>query len=241
MLPDLRRWRQQYGDLLSFALITSGDPEANRKKFADAGTVLLQDGSEVSERYEAKWTPAALIVRPDGSVGSHLANGSDAIQRLVIQTARGADSIPAAEAGNNGHAAESLARIGQPAPALALPDLDGATVTLDAFRGERLLVVFWSPDCTFCEQMLDELKRIESNPPSHAPRLLVVSKGSAEANRAAGLRSPVLLDSGFAVGPQFGVSGTPSAVLIDERGHIASEVAAGAPRILALAGVKQTN
>src|SRR5438105_11137247 len=122
MLPDLQRWRQQYGDLLSFALITSGSRAENEKKFADAGTVLLQNGSELSALYEARWTPAALIVNPDGSVGSHLANGSDAIRRLIIETVTAMDSSRArSEAGDNGHVARSLARIGEPAPALSLP------------------------------------------------------------------------------------------------------------------------
>jgi peroxiredoxin/uncharacterized membrane protein YphA (DoxX/SURF4 family) len=242
MLPDVARWQQQYGELLTFAFVSSGSREDNQQKFATAGTVLLQSDSEVSELFEARWTPAALIVRADGSIGSPLANGSESIRRLIIQTVTASGSSFAAapaDANGNGQAGESSAQIGKPAPPLALPDLNGETVTLDDFRGERTLVVFWSPDCTFCEQMLDELKHIEANPPPHAPRLLVISKGSVEANRAAGLRSPVVLDSDFAVGATFGASGTPSAVLIDERGNIASEVVGGAPRVLALVGVRK--
>lgn len=242
MLADIGRWRQHYGGLLSFALISSGSREDNQQKFAEAGTVLLQSGSEVSELFEAKWTPAALIVKSDGSIGSALANGSDAIRRLIVQTVMSGGSNFAVKLfdGGNGHASESAAPIGKPAPPLALPDLNGKTVTLDDFKGARTLVVFWSPDCTFCEQMLVELKRIEANPPPSAPRLLVISKGSIEANRAAGLRSPVLLDADFTVGKQFGASGTPSAVLIDERGNVASEVVGGEPRVLALVGLKKT-
>jgi hypothetical protein len=45
-----------------------------------------------------------------------------------------------------------------------------------------------------------------------------------------GLRSPVLLDEQLAVGPAFGAPGMPSAVLVDERGNIASELAVGARR-----------
>ena len=50
-----------------------------------------------------------------------------------------------------------------------------------------------------------------------------------------GLRSPVLLDQGFSVGSAFGASGTPSAVLVDAKGNIASDVAVGAQAVLALA------
>jgi hypothetical protein len=56
-----------------------------------------------------------------------------------------------------------------------------------------------------------------------------------EENKAMGLRSPVLLDQGFSVGNMFGANGTPMAVLVDTEGNIASDVAAGAPDVLALA------
>ena len=48
------------------------------------------------------------------------------------------------------------------------------------------------------------------------------------------------LDDGFAAGSAFGATGTPSAVLVDERGRIASPVAVGAPEVLALVGADRT-
>jgi hypothetical protein len=79
-----------------------------------------------------------------------------------------------------------------------------------------------------------------SNAPEDAPRLLVVSAGSDEANREMGLASPVLLDQQFATGRAFGASGPPSAVLVNSENKIASEVAVGAPAVLELAGADQT-
>jgi hypothetical protein len=52
-----------------------------------------------------------------------------------------------------------------------------------------------------------------------------------------GLRSPVVLDEGFNAGQAFGAGGTPSAVLIDHEGNVASGVAVGAQEVLELAGV----
>ena len=49
-----------------------------------------------------------------------------------------------------------------------------------------------------------------------------------------GLSSPVL-DENLVVGRAFDAPGTPSAVLIDEQGKIASELAVGVPAVLALA------
>jgi hypothetical protein len=45
----------------------------------------------------------------------------------------------------------------------------------------------------------------------------------------------VLLDQSFAAGRALGVSGTPSAVLVNAEGKVASSIAVGAPAVLELA------
>jgi hypothetical protein len=87
--------------------------------------------------------------------------------------------------------------------------------------------------------MLPDLQAWEASPPKGAPRLLVVSSGDVEANQAQGFRSPVVLDQEFAIGRTYGSAGTPSAVLVDAEGKIASHVEVGAPAVLALAGIRQ--
>jgi thiol-disulfide isomerase/thioredoxin len=144
---------------------------------------------------------------------------------------------------DNGQAAEQAVpaglKIGEPAPPVRLRDLKNRKVNLTDFRGERTLVPFWNPGCGFCRQMLPELREWEQIPPEGAPKLLVVSSGTKEVNREIGLSSTVVLDQQFAVGSTFGTSGTPSAVLVDEEGKVASEVGVGAPGVLALAGGRQ--
>jgi hypothetical protein len=88
--------------------------------------------------------------------------------------------------------------------------------------------------------MLPDLRDWEAVPQEDAPKLLVISAGTKEANEAMGLGSTVALDQSFAVGRAFGASGTPSAVLVDEEGRIASEVAVGAPAVLELASAGRT-
>jgi len=101
------------------------------------------------------------------------------------------------------------------------------------------LLLFWDPGCGFCQHMLDDLQAWEAHPPRGAPRLLVVSTGSVETNRGLGLRSTMVLDQNMSVGSTFGANGTPMAVLVDAQGKMASALAAGAPAVLALAGVDQ--
>jgi len=52
-----------------------------------------------------------------------------------------------------------------------------------------------------------------------------------------GLLSPVVLDHDYTVGDAFGVEVTPSAVLVDVEGCVASEVAEGAKTVLKLVRV----
>jgi hypothetical protein len=69
------------------------------------------------------------------------------------------------------------------------------------------------------------LNKWEANPPEGPPRLENVSLGTVGANSEMGLTSPVVLDQWFVVGRAFGTSGTPSAVLVDAQGKVASEIA----------------
>jgi peroxiredoxin len=125
--------------------------------------------------------------------------------------------------------------VGEPAPHLALPDLHGRMVDLSDGHDRAVLVLFWSPDCVFCQQLLDSVRAWERERRSDGRGLLVVSTGSVEANRALGLRSPVLIDEARRVMRAFGAHGTPMAVLVDATGAIGSPLAAGVAEVRALA------
>ncbi len=239
LLPDVARWQRDLNDQLTIALISRGATEVNRLKSTEHGVqqVLLQRNREVAEAFHAPVTPAAVVVLPDGSIGSNLAQGADEIHALVAATTQHAQSATPAPGGCNCGKNQSLplmleAQVGQTAPDFLLPGLDGQPVKLANFHGRSTLLLFWNPGCGYCMRMLDALKAWERE--AADVQLLVISTGSIDANRALGLQSPILLDDGFAVGRAFGASGTPSAVLIDSQGRLASPVAAGADDVLAL-------
>ncbi len=234
LLPDVAKWQREHVAKLQVALISRGTVEANRAKVTEPGvtTVLLQKDHEISEAYKAFGTPSAVLVRQDGTIGSPVAQGADAIHALITTTLNPPAAAPRAPAGP---------KIGEPAPDFSLPDLAGKTVKLSDFRGKQTLVLFWRPSCGFCERMLPDLKAWETNARNGEKKLLVVSTDSVADNKAMGLRSPVVLDkAGMSVGSKFGAGGTPMAVLVDAEGKIASELAAGAPAVLELAGQEQT-
>jgi peroxiredoxin len=240
LLPDLAHWHAQYLDSLTLALVSRGTPDENRAKLGEHGElrVLLQEKYEVSEAYQSYGTPGAVLIRSDGMIGSPLAMGPEAIRHLLLRTVGARADLPAALPDQlNGSPAPlppSGLSFGAPAPALQLPDLAGQTVTLEDLRGQRTALLFWHPGCGFCARMLPELRHWEANPPEEAPRLVLISGGTVEANRAMNLRAPVLLDEAFAVGRAFGAGGTPSAVLLDADGKVASGLAVGADQVLAL-------
>ena len=228
-------------------MVSRGTAEANKAKVTEHGLthVLLQKDREVSESYKAHGTPTAVVIKADGTIGSPVSGGAEAIRTLVSKTT-GTLSLnptptpaPARPNGNGGNGAQPQpvrsAKIGQAAPEIALNDLDGNAVTLADFKGKDTLVLFWNPGCGFCSRMVDDLKKWEAKAPKNAPSLLVVSTGTVEANKAQGLKSTMVLDQGFNVGRSFGAGGTPSAVLVDKDGKIASDVAVGSPNVLALA------
>ena len=119
---------------------------------------------------------------------------------------------------------------------MKLPDLEGNTVQLADFRGEKTLVLFWNPGCG-CRRC-SQTSKSGAGATEDAPRLVVVSAGSEEANREMGISSPVLWTRTSPPGP--GASGTPSAVLVDAQGKVASDIAVGAPAVMELAGADRT-
>ena len=261
LLPEIGRWQQEHSDKLTISLISRGTAEENRSKSSEHGVsnVVLQEDWEVAEAYRVSGTPSAVLVLPDGTIGSSLIGGVEAVRDLVSYAVGERAQLPMMQAQAQGgpcpncgkvhpivgngatqQAVPAGPKVGEPAPEVKLKDLNGKSIDVKHFRGEKTLVLFWNPGCGFCQQMLDDLKEWESNPPEGAPKLLVVSAGTEEANQEMGLSSPIVLDQQFAVGHAFGAGGTPSAVLVDAEGKIASGLAVGANAVLELSRARHT-
>ena len=247
LMPDVGRWATTLAAELTVAVVSTGSAEANLAKAEEheLPVVLVQHKREVADEYKANGTPAAVVVGADGRVVTDVARGAEAIRTLVgggaWRPARPAELLMAQPSPAQTHAhgmvrPTPVAGIGEPAPAIELSDLTGKTVRLQDFRGDQTVVLFWRPGCGFCRRMLPDLVAWERDRPDGSPALLLVSSEGHEANAAMGLTSPVLLEDSFAVGYRFGVNGTPSAVLVDGDGNVASAPAVGAPAVLALLG-----
>jgi peroxiredoxin len=232
MADDITAWEANpQAGAPQAVIITSGDLKLNRD-FGFKSTVLMDPATDTMKKYGTGGTPTAILVDANGNIASQMRVGQPGVMSLL----RG-EEAPAAPPPPP---APKTIKIGDPAPAVKLNDLKGNAFDLDSLKGEKALMVFWNPGCGFCKRMTDDLKQWESVKPADAPNIVLVSTGTIESNAEQGLTSTVLIDQGFNVGRSFGASGTPSAVLIDEQGRVASDVAVGAPKVLALAGAPQT-
>lgn len=261
LLPDVGRWQRDHAGKLNIAVVSSGTAEENKGKAAEHGisNVLLQENRSVSTQYKAHGTPSAVLIDRNGRIASPVSGGGESIRQLLASAAGSAAARPVAPAAPSAPAAPAVANGGAPAPSPApaptapqrpnligkdapemeLPDLAGKTVKLSDHKGKPTLLVFWNPGCGFCKKMTDDLKTWENDKPAGSPDVILVSTGTVEANQAMGLKSTIVIDEGFNTGRKFGATGTPSAVLIDPTGKIASEVAVGAPNVIALASGKK--
>lgn len=238
-------------------LITVGDLQANRrlvKEHRIRCPVLLQEHNEVAEAYQANGTPMGYLVDEEGRIASELALGSQALFALARTEAAPSahDSTPGAENGNGrkqlaqtlkGARPLSHSKIkreglsaGTPAPDFRLPRVDGGELALSDCRGKPVLLVFSEPQCGPCTLLAPKLEEIHRR--SAELRVLMVSRGSADENRKKvaelGLSFPVVLQKKWEISRDYGMFATPVGYVIDEKGVIAADVAAGADAILAL-------
>jgi peroxiredoxin len=154
----------------------------------------------------------------------------DALENQLKQLALPAPAqAPAAPAG---------LPLGSDAPAFDLPDLEGKPSALSRYRGRKVLLIFFNPQCGFCTQMLSDLAALPAEPGPSEPMPLVVTTGKVEDNRRLfqehSIRCPVLLQKEMTVASQYAVHGTPMGYLIDENSKIASPVAIGKDALLSL-------
>jgi peroxiredoxin len=128
--------------------------------------------------------------------------------------------------------------VGEELDDFTLPDLDGAERSLSDFRGQRTLLVNWSPSCGFCVKIAEELAALHPLMTEHDVALVFIAIGDVSRNRELndqhGLAAPMLLRGGPDVDP-FQGTGTPAAYLLDADGMLAETMVVGADQVPALA------
>jgi peroxiredoxin len=187
----------------------------------------------VGRAFGASGTPSAVLVGADGKIASGLAVGSPTVISLLRNEAPNLLDPSTADEADAPSAPRGIP-VGRKAPKVQLPNLEGKEVNLDEIRTGRTALLFWNPGCGFCQRLVEDIKSWEKDRPKSAPGLVLISTGAPEANREHGLESTILLDQSFRTGEAFGASGTPSAILIDSDGNVASGISVGGPDVMNL-------
>jgi peroxiredoxin len=130
-------------------------------------------------------------------------------------------------------------KLGTAAPAFALTDLEGRVHTLERIRaeGKRVVLVFADPSCAACRELVPEFSRWEQQHQEKLTLVIIVSGSArhlARSMRVYRSLERVLVESDREVMNDYGARGTPSAIIVDKDGLIASPLVRGASAIRAL-------
>jgi peroxiredoxin len=132
--------------------------------------------------------------------------------------------LVAAAATVAGRAADA-SLIGHTAPDFALPAVVGSNVRLSEYRGQAVIISFWSSRCSVCARQLALLDRLYSTYRSAGLVVLAVSVDDEPVHaeqyaRAHTTSFPLLLDTTKAVSRAYAIDRLPSTVLIDRSGVV---------------------
>lgn len=129
--------------------------------------------------------------------------------------------------------------IGTEFPLFSFPDAAGNPVALEQFRGKRVLLVHWNPECGFCDLIAPDLARLQPELERRGVQLLLLAHGDAAVNRklleAHRLVCPLLLYGDAKLPEPLVNLGTPSAYLLDREGRVEKPLAVGSEDVPALA------
>lgn len=241
LVPEFEQWQDDLRDKVKLVFVTTGKAEENAEKFAGEASKLLlvQKERELSDIVKAQWTPTAVLMDRHGRIASHVAAGDAAIRELVAKIK---DEDLRQEftyfTNGNGHS-HSNNKIGENIPIFSIDDIRGNEINNDYFKEKQTLVAFWSLTCPYCQEMMSDLREWDKTKGKDEPNLIVFSEGDKAAHEEFELHSPIILEKDYQTAAHFGMFGTPSAVLVNEKGTIISETAAGATEIWALVGKRK--
>ena len=240
---------------VQLVLLTYGKSGSNQERVAEHGLkcpVLLINDEDRPEPFANQGTPAAYLLDEQGQVAGPFVSGADRVVALAQHSATCESGIfevgkrqiqrrrlPGERPLSASQIERDGLKVGTRAPAFRLPDLQGRMVSLEEYRGRRVLLVFSDPHCQPCDELGPHLVRLHRNHSNNGLALILVGRGDPEENRRKaeqhGFQFPIVLQKEWKLSKEYGIFATPVAFLIQEDGVIAKDVAVGAEAILALA------
>jgi peroxiredoxin len=242
MAPELAalqpRLREEGVELL---LVSYGGPEENIRMTAEFNfdcPVLLQKSGETIDAFATFGTPVAYLVDAEGRVEEPIAIGAEQVPALARRAAGERTPLPGERPLSESRIQRDGLPAGTPAPTFTLPDVYGRTVSLESYRGRRVLLVFSDPNCGPCDELAPHLERIHREHLQNNLAVVMVGRGDLAENQRKvaelGLDFPVVMQEKWKLSKEYGIFATPVGYLIGEDGVIRSDVAMGGGAILSL-------
>jgi thiol-disulfide isomerase/thioredoxin len=118
--------------------------------------------------------------------------------------------------------------VGQQAPPLVLPALDGSQVSLADLRGKAVLLNFWASWCGPCRLEMPELQRLSASLPANTAILTVNTESSPEIAqrylRELGYNLPTVQDADGRATIDYQVLSLPTTLFVSPEGLITARV-----------------
>jgi peroxiredoxin len=115
--------------------------------------------------------------------------------------------------------------VGKPAPAFAIKDMEGKTVSLKDLKGKVVVMDLWATWCPPCRASLPHLDKLHEEIKPKGVEVFAVNEQEDKDDvqnfiKQTGLKTPVLLDSDGAVGQAYRAEGIPQTVVIGKDGVV---------------------
>lgn len=172
-----------------------------------------------------KWLILLMTLGIALAVGFWALNPPDQEGVPEKQGAFSQEELPKGEAEAETQAPVVGIRNGNLAPDFTLENLAGEKVSLSDFRGQRVLLNFWSTQCVVCKEEMPILNEFHLKMQEENLVVLGVSLGDPKEKvqgvmEEHGYQFPVLLDSDLEVTYQYSILYMPTTFFINEEGII---------------------
>ncbi|MFZ5824412.1 MAG: redoxin domain-containing protein [Bacillota bacterium] len=121
--------------------------------------------------------------------------------------------------------ADTMLRVGEPAPDFELTTLEGETVKLSALRGKPVVVNFWATWCTPCRKEMPHFQEVVDKYGEQGLLLYGINVGESKVAVAdfrdrVGVRFPLMIDADESVQTAYKILPLPATFFIDREGVI---------------------
>jgi peroxiredoxin len=127
------------------------------------------------------------------------------------------------------HKEAKPAKVGNPAPAFALQQLEGSTEKFTAYKGKAIVLNFWGSFCQPCVREMPLLAHTAAESANANIQFIGVNLGESKlvvANfiRQTSVAYPIFLDTDLKVAERYGVISYPTTFFVDAKGVIREKV-----------------